>query len=523
MIEDLASNQHPPAIETGICVIGAGAAGLAISLTLARLGVDVVMLESGGEQHDAAIHDLNRCDIAGRPFIGALEGRFRALGGSTTRWGGQILPLQPIDLEARAWVNASGWPIAYSDLVPGYKSALQLVGLGNCIESDCDVWRSVRTTAPRFGAECLQPHFSRWCPEPNLAIHLRPEIERLANLRCILRATVTALRAEGGRVSLAHARSLTGQRLDIRARRFVVCVGGIETPRLLLHPLDGGAHPPWTGYDLIGRYLQDHPGLTSANIVPRRRADLHRQFDNVVHGRTRYQPKLRLSDAELRRRKLLQASCSIIFRSQRGDTLVAARAAGKNLLVGRAGRDEMLSLIGAAPMVARMAWRTFVRHRAFNLDDQGFRLGMQLEQQPDPDSRVTLAGEVDALGLRRARIDWRIGPSEIETAAAATGLFKHCFEAAGLGRVDVDADVAARSPDLASRMHDQNHHNGTARMATSPRDGVVDRDLRVFGAENLFVCGSAVFPTGGSSNPTHTILALGIRLAEHLRSTSGNA
>jgi choline dehydrogenase-like flavoprotein len=516
MIEDLDHNRLPHSLEADVCVIGAGAAGITVALLLARRNIDVVLFESGGEGHETAIHDLNRCILGARPLGGALDGRFRALGGSTTRWGGQILPMQPIDFEARSWVNASGWPIAYSELIPAYKTALRLVGLDRCIESDADVWRSVGQRTPEFAGRELVPYFSRWCPEPDLSRVHGAEIRRRPNLRCVLHATVTALEAEGGRIVRATARNLAGRNVNVRARRFVLCVGGIETPRLLLHPLHGGKHPPWTSFNLIGRFLQDHPGMTCADIVPARRSDLHRLFDNIVHGRTRYQPRLRLTNEVQRRQRLLQASCSIIFRSSRAGIVSRARSAAKELLSGRASRKAVQELISSGPLTARMAWRMYIRHRAFNLDDLGFRLGMQLEQNPDPESRVTLSNEVDSIGLRRARIDWRISTTEIETAAAVAELIKRELETSGIAKVNLDADVAGRSSDVAARMIDQNHHNGTARMGATPNEGVVDRDLRVFGTSNLYVCSSAVFPTGSFSNPTHTIIALGIRLAERL-------
>lgn len=516
MIEDLDDNHLPHSLEADVCVIGAGAAGITVALLLARRDIDVILLESGGKNHEAAIHDLNRCSFAARPFGGAIDGRFRALGGSTTRWGGQILPMQPIDFEARSWVKASGWPIAYSELVPAYKTALGLVGLHSCIESDADVWRSVGQRTPQFVGGVLAPYFSRWCPEPDLSRVHGAEIGGRRNLRCVLHTTVTAFEMKGGRMIGATARNLAGRNVHIRARRFVLCVGGIETPRLLLHPLNDGSRPPWTAFDLIGRFLQDHPGMTFADILPANRHDLHRLFDNIVHGRTRYQPRLRLADEVQRRHKLLQASCSIIFQSRKGDIVFRARSAAKQVLSGGANPQTIQDLIGSAPLAARMAWRTFIRHRAFNLDDLGFRLGIQLEQEPDPESRVTLSDEIDSMGLRRARIDWRINATEIETVAAVAKLAKLELETSGLGRVSIDADVAAGSADVAARMIDQNHHNGTVRMGANPKEGVVDRNLLVFGTSNFYVCSSAVFPTGSFSNPTHTIIALGVRLAEHL-------
>jgi choline dehydrogenase-like flavoprotein len=61
------------------------------------------------------------------------------------------------------------------------------------------------------------------------------------------------------------------------------------------------------------------------------------------------------------------------------------------------------------------------------------------------------------------------------------------------------------------------HHMGTTRMSDDPKRGVVDRHCRVHGMENLYVAGSSVFPTSGSANPTLTLVALTLRLADHLK------
>jgi choline dehydrogenase-like flavoprotein len=515
MIKDLDSNELPASADTDVCIIGAGAAGLTIGLQLVRRGIDVLILESGGTAQEPAMQALNACEIAGHRFSGAEGGRFRAVGGSTTQWGGQILPMSPIDFEARSWIEHSGWPIAYGELAEHYRRVIEMIGLGGAIADDADVWRSVGMTQPRIGNEGAELFFTRWCPEPDFSHLFRDEIARTQNLRCVLHATVTGFRAEGQMVTHACARNLAGRRIDVRARRFILAIGGIESPRLLLHPLATGEASPWAS-DLIGRFFQDHPGVTCADIVPRNRAELHRLFDNVIYGNMRYQPRLRLSDETQRKWHLLQVNSTVIFQSNRNEALSRARAVGKKLLRGRAELRSLPHLFTAGPDVARVVWRTVVQHRGFNFDDLGARLGMQLEQQPDPDSRVTLTDAVDKMGLRRARIDWRIGMREVETAATAAEIYMRSFEAAGIGRVKIDADVAARSPDLIARMNDQAHHNGTVRMGKSPRTGVVDKDLKVFGTSNFYVCGSAVFPTGSSSNPTHTLLALGLRLADRL-------
>ena len=134
-------------------------------------------------------------------------------------------------------------------------------------------------------------------------------------------------------------------------------------------------------------------------------------------------------------------------------------------------------------------WRRNVLGRPAFFYGGRISVSMDLEQEPDPDSRVVLADTVDALGLRQLRVDWRV--SEFEPWL-------------------LDGDYQ-------SNMVGTHHHIGTTRMASDPKDGVVDTNCQVFGTTNLYVAGSSVFPTGGHANPTLTIVALAIRLAGHLQ------
>jgi choline dehydrogenase-like flavoprotein len=165
-----------------------------------------------------------------------------------------------------------------------------------------------------------------------------------------------------------------------------------------------------------------------------------------------------------------------------------------------------------------MALRYVVQKRAFNPSDGGCRLLAFVEQAPNPNSRLTLSDERDALGMLRTKLDWRVGQSEIDTLANFADEVKIAFESRGLADVDIEEQVAARDSACTSRCWDNFHDMGCARMADSPEAGAVDPNLRLFGSKNGYVCGSAVFPSGSFANPTHTSIALAIRLAEHLRS-----
>lgn len=140
------------------------------------------------------------------------------------------------------------------------------------------------------------------------------------------------------------------------------------------------------------------------------------------------------------------------------------------------------------------------------------------EQAPNPASRVTLGRQRDHLGQRRARLDWRLTGLDRESIRAAHGILDQAVREAGIGRVERPLGDE-RPPALIGGGC---HHMGTTRMHPSPRRGVVDPDCRVHGVANLFVAGSSVFPTVGYANPTLTITALTVRLADHLAKLLGS-
>ena len=136
------------------------------------------------------------------------------------------------------------------------------------------------------------------------------------------------------------------------------------------------------------------------------------------------------------------------------------------------------------------------------------------EQAPNPDSRVRLGEELDPLGQRRVCVDWRLTPLDWHTYRTATRLFGEDLARACGGSFQADPWL---HEEHAPQLQGTAHHMGTTRMSDHPADGVVDRDLRVHGIDNLHIAGSSVFPTGGWAFPTFTLVALSMRLAEHLR------
>jgi choline dehydrogenase-like flavoprotein len=160
------------------------------------------------------------------------------------------------------------------------------------------------------------------------------------------------------------------------------------------------------------------------------------------------------------------------------------------------------------------AWRYDDRHHG---EPRGLAVFAQTEQAPDPASRVHLVDERDALGMRRIALDWRLGDLDRRSIRAMTQCFASEFARLDLGRVQLSEWIREEDGGWSGSMGFGHHHCGTTRMAHSPRTGVVNSQCRLHEVENLYVAGSSVFPTNGFANPTFTIVALSLRLADHLQ------
>jgi choline dehydrogenase-like flavoprotein len=520
VILDLEALDQAPVQTADVCIIGAGAAGIALAVECSRLGLTVLLLEAGGARFEAASQSLYSSEIAGRPHTGIHDGRFRVFGGTTTRWGGQILELDPLDFEHRAWVPDSGWPIPKTELTAAYARALEIENVAPAILNDRAVWDAVHTPVPDVGPG-LEPFFTRFCPQPDFAKLHRAFLETSPNVTVYLHANFCGflLNEPAGAFTGVTCKTLAGQTHRFTARHYVLCAGAIETARLLLQPLAEDIAAPWNRSGLTGRFFQDHIDINVAKLVPIDHRAFHLWFDNIYLSGYRYIPKIKLSAQLQEEFGTLAVGASLHCQSARQsavtgfrETLLALRRGGvKNLKAA-----QLLAVVPASDILIRKAWRRARHHRAYNPDDNGVDLRVHCEQAPHPDSRITLADDRDALGLFRTRLDWRIGELELMTVQKFANYAVQQFEAAGIARGTIYHESLENLEAFARHAVDTYHHMGTARMAVSADAGVVDPDCKLFGIDNGFVCSSAVFPTSGFSNPTHTILALAVRLAAHL-------
>jgi len=464
-------------LDADLCIVGGGPAGLVIARELAREGLRIVLVESGGCASDdgaqqlATVRESSDLDPHG-------ETRWRQLGGtahiwhrSADRWA-RYLPLTPLDFDERGWVPDSGWPFAAEELARYLPTALATCGVRDPSYRVAD-WESAE--APRLPVDPsrFETAIETFGPPEQFTERYPAELAAAPDVTLVTNATVLALEEDEGGPAVRRARlgCLGGAQHALTARRFVLAAGAIENARLLLLSNDRQSAGIGNAHDLVGRYLMEHAKvhagiLTAAEPTLMERAALYDV--RAVRG-SQVGAKLALAAAAQREQRLLASATRLI------------RGGG-------------------------------IRWSRVPAGEPAFDVEVQTELVPDAANRLTLSeGERDELGLPLASLRWRWSERELDSVRRTEALLAAELARAGVGRLATpDADAV---PELTSP---SSHQMGTTRMHRDPARGVVDATGRVHGVPNLWITGASVFPTGGYANPTLTIVALALRLAEEL-------
>lgn len=506
-------------IQSEICVIGAGAAGIALARELIGHGARVCLLESGGLELDEETQSLAKGENVGLPYY-PLEGiRRRHFGGTTAIWTGMCRPLDETDFESRPWVPHSGWPFDRAHLEPFYQRAQKVCQLGP-YRYDASYWIRPDRPVLQFAGDRVQNAVFQFGPPTHFGEVYRNDISSATNIQTYLHANVVKLETSemGELVTYARVGCLNGNEFSVAAKFFVLATGAIENARLLLLSNDVNKAGLGNQNDLVGRFFAEHPRLKSGLILtanPNAQLGLYRLTPLAGFG----VKTLLVIGAETQRREQLPGFSAVLGPHEKESPGVAS-AKRLYLDVRRGNMPKsflwhLKNVIWDIDDVARVAYNELLRKPAHVLELENL-----IEPVPNPSSRVMLGTERDALGKPRIRLDWRLTDGDLHTIVRAQEIIAHELGRTGLGRLKIELDPRKGWPES---MEGAYHHMGMTRMQDSPKLGVVDRNCRVHGIRNLFVAGSSVFPTTGYANPTLTIVALAIRLAEHLKRLVGGA
>lgn len=469
-----------------VAIAGAGAAGITLARELRGSGLRVVVLESGGFDYDGATQSLYAGTVSGSPY--AVEAsRLRYFGGTTNHWGGWVLPLSAADFDGRAWVPGTGWPIPRAEVDPYYAAAF---GITSQLDDHPFEWESWlagdRDVAALVDTPNLTGAMYRIAPV-RFGEAYRADLQDAPDVTVYLGANVVNIGTDpsGGTVTGFDVKTLGGNEFRVVAGRYVCALGGIDNARLLLASRDVAPNGLGNSNDLVGRYFMDHIEAVVATVVladPVPNAYLGGRFD-------------------LSRAAVVPTEAAAAERGLAGTAFIIGDLGGEV----RGGPEE--DALPAAVVEG-------VFGSLEQSDPHTYSVEIRAEPEPNPDSRITLNEETDALGMPTVDVNRVLTAGDHQRLKRAVEFL--ASELGGLGRGWMRIDAEGLGEDDRSLFYGF-HHMGTTRMSDDSSKGVVDANGRVHGIGNLWIAGSSVFPSVGFANPTLTIVALALRMADGFR------
>lgn len=513
-------------VRADVCIVGAGAAGITLAREFKGAPFKVCLLESGGLEYDVETQSLYKGQTAGQPYFPLEAARLRFFGGTTNHWGGACRPLDDIDFESRDWLPHSGWPFDRSHLVPFYERAQSVLQLGPFAYAGKDWETAERPQAP-FRDGTLTSAVIQQSPPTRFGQVYREEIQNAPNVDTYLHANVLEIETNESARAATRLRVASLERNDffVSARMFVVATGGIENARLLLLSNRFNRRGLGNQNGLVGRFFMDHPiagpgraGILAPSGFPLPFYEENAEVEIVRAGATEKATLwgfITPTEQLLRREKLMHCGIAVRPIVQADPTgVVSARHIKSSLFSGK-WPNNFGEHIGN--VVSDLDDITFHACRKLTGKETPTMIEIMYwsEPSPNPDSRVRLSSERDALGQQRVALDWRLTERDKRNMRRILQILATELGAAGLGRLGVSPEVW--NDDWRSLLGGSYHHMGTTRMHKDPKQGVADPNCRVHGVSNVYIAGSSLFPTAGHANPTITIVALALRLADHIK------
>lgn len=565
MFDDARSVPPQARVETDICIVGSGAAGITLARELIGLPLRVTVLESGAFEYDGETQALYDGDSVGLPYSVSAS-RLRFFGGTTNHWGGICRPWEDADFEARDGIRFSGWPIRKADLAPYYTPAARVCRVPSP-EWELDEWVRRDRAAPfALSSDRIVSRVTQIVPRSmrGFGKNYREELRRARNVAVLLHANVTNIETDeaGATATSVRVATLPGNQFSVGARVFVLATGAIENARLLLASNERRPRGLGNQHDLVGRFFADHARFIGGVIAPSnprmsmRFYEVHSVGRAMVRGylatSKQWQLAEGLMDLQIRPEPVYErhmdrtitspsvSSLKLMLRSIRRGETVPGFGQHVTRVAADLGTWQRFAIPGAPvpvpyPEVVRemagstrreaerlmpalagdVATRAYLEYFGARIDS--ILLSTRIEQAPNPDSRVTLTGARDRLGMPRVALDWRLSDIDRRNVRRSLELLGAEIGHAGIGRLKIL--LAQDGPGWPDDLDGGHHLMGTTRMSDDPKQGVVDRHCRIHGMSNLFVAGSSVFPTSGGGTPTLTLVALALRLAEYLKRT----
>lgn len=484
-------------------IIGAGAVGILLAIKLSNLGKRVCLLESGHFTEDERKQNLNQVVNTAKILGTAVWGRKRAIGGTTIAWGGQSLPFSKLDFETKPWLENSGWPIDYDELAHYYDEANAFMGI--------DKWGYHDTMLSKLGLlkykfenADFDFHVSKWAKEPNFYKLYKKQLEGKVDV--YYNTTVLTINYKDNSATGLKITNDLRQEFEVPVSKLIIACGGIETTRLLL--ISKLSKSTW-----LGKCFMEHPCIEFGEIQPSDRYKIQYIFNTHILALKKYSLRLSLTEDFQKTNGVLNASVSVLFKYD-SETFNPYQEL-KSIISGFK-TNRISSLIFHLKDILSTVY-SIVRYGFIYKPQAKAMLTLMMEQEATVESSIGLSEELDAFLQPKAAITWQISPMNKKTLLKVCDASVKYFEANKLGTVKIHPHIYKESRDINELLSGVNHHMGGTRFGSSAETSVVDKNLKLWDCENVYVCSSSVFPTSSHSNPTLTTLALACRLTNYFQ------
>ncbi len=505
-----------------VIIVGSGVAGTVVARQLLETGNDykITMFEVGPDFEPGNHRKwLDYLMTNKWPFSDYMDGpreenerfglqgsRLFVKGGTTNHWGGWSLRFKPEDFELKSRTGiGADWPITYDQLAPYYAKAETLLGIeGDSDNDDPPRYGSKFPFSPapytpndvpminaltelgmsyshmpmaRNGDRCITTGTCRYCPVnarysaafdlSQLQAEYGDKLELRTNSP-VLNIDMNDRKQARGVSFLQTKNGLPG---SIEADEVVVCSGTIESTKLLL----ASTSSHWSrgiGNDSghVGRHLVGHPVVSASGTRPGNSAKVEQELGFIT---------------------LASRHFDTPEHQKEGKSLMARVGDNSKTFLER----EIMAGTSRSEIDAKMKSGMY------------FSLYASIEQFESPENRVSLGPGVDKWGLRNTQISFGVNRTTEKALHTHSEYLRTVLKT--IGCVENSINISHGRPN-------GDHATSTCRMSGAEADGVVDRDIRVHGTDNLYVCSNAVFPNVTAVNPTLTVAALAVRLAEHI-------
>jgi choline dehydrogenase-like flavoprotein len=498
-----------------VCIVGAGAAGIYLGVRLARRGVDVTILEAGGQVCSDGDSVGFEAELQGRAYRGADEGRAFGLGGTTSRWGGVLVPHTGHDVRPRENGEFDPWRHIVRVVAEHSDTVLDMLGLRPPLDSDALAHRHVGEEAEAVASSGLDLQIAQYLPfrRKNLATLLDETSGSGGDVTVLLNAVAKAWQLSTGpkgRSRVSSVQATCGDRgVAVSAQSFVIAAGALESARILLEMERQAEVPPFPEEAAIGHYLGDHLSCPIARIHTEDRDQAAALFRPRFAGGRMYYFRLLEDPAPV---EAPRSFAHFIFENESPGFELA-----KEVLQAFQARSlpsvSLGDVVRGVKGVAALGWDRYVHSRLHIPSGTPVRLQLDVEQRPDTRNQIRLSGREDEHGRPVPVIEWEIRDDDYTAIQQTARRFLERWPGPEHGLPELDL-----MPDAVSEQkpHDAYHPVGVCRLGRD-REAVVNPQLRVRGTQNLSVLSTAVFPTAGTANPTFSMLCFAEKLSGRLQ------